>query len=257
MRTQIKRLSALPPRAQGFVLGFILAALVGAFVSAALSATSNTIRGCYERRGGELRIRKEGTSCKDGEIAISWNKKGRRGPQGEQGEPGLLSSFDSIEGLPCTRGGDSGTIALTYEPSGEAVMTCEVPSTGEVCGDGEATGAEACDDGNANGGDGCTDTCQVEVGYQCTGVPSVCQTACGDGVPAGAEACDDGNTVNGDGCSDVCTIEPSGGQCGDGFIDPAEECDDGGMNGGDGCSTACTVEAGWACTGQPSACTPI
>ncbi|MCB9619268.1 MAG: DUF4215 domain-containing protein [Sandaracinus sp.] len=83
-----------------------------------------------------------------------------------------------------------------------------------VCGDSLLRGTESCDDGDATAGDGCSDTCRVEPGYTCTGLPSVCTTRCGDGAVSGAEACDDGNTANGDGCSSTCVVE-SGYTCAD------------------------------------------
>ena len=43
-----------------------------------------------------------------------------------------------------------------------------------VCGDGSVDGPEACDDGNTLGGDGCSATCTVEVGFVCSGAPSMC-----------------------------------------------------------------------------------
>jgi cysteine-rich repeat protein len=46
------------------------------------------------------------------------------------------------------------------------------PST---CGDGELqTNHETCDDGNRANGDGCNQACQVEPGWICSGMPSVC-----------------------------------------------------------------------------------
>lgn len=42
------------------------------------------------------------------------------------------------------------------------------------CGDGLITATETCDDGDPEGGDGCSATCEVEAGWACTGVPSVC-----------------------------------------------------------------------------------
>lgn len=45
--------------------------------------------------------------------------------------------------------------------------------------------------------------------------------------------------------------------CGDGIIDPDESCDDGDLSPGDGCSSTCRVEAAYACSGEPSVCTPI
>ncbi len=54
------------------------------------------------------------------------------------------------------------------------------------CGNGTVVSPEQCDDGNGASGDGCSDTCLVEVPYQCTVTgPSVCtkqETFCSDGV---------------------------------------------------------------------------
>ena len=43
-----------------------------------------------------------------------------------------------------------------------------------ICGDGKITGTEDCDDKNTNAGDGCSSDCKFELGYTCSGVPSVC-----------------------------------------------------------------------------------
>ena len=78
-----------------------------------------------------------------------------------------------------------------------------------TCGNGILEGLEGCDDGNTLDGDGCTSTCEVELGFACTGEPSVCEFVgyCGDGVLQAGEECDDGNTLNGDGCSSTCLFE--------------------------------------------------
>jgi len=76
-----------------------------------------------------------------------------------------------------------------------------------ICGDGIVSGMEACDDGNLNVGDGCNATCNVEMGYACSGMPSVCGPVCGDGTKLGNEACDDGNLNSGDCCSSACALE--------------------------------------------------
>ncbi|MEO7330316.1 MAG: DUF4215 domain-containing protein [Minicystis sp.] len=65
---------------------------------------------------------------------------------------------------------------------------------------------EQCDDGNYVSGDGCSDTCDIELGYECTGIPSEC-FQCGDGKIQPPETCDDGNTADGDGCSRYCQLE--------------------------------------------------
>ncbi|MEI9940634.1 MAG: DUF4215 domain-containing protein [Pseudomonadota bacterium] len=123
------------------------------------------------------------------------------------------------------------------------------------CGDGVVADSEACDDGNAVDGDGCSTRCRLEIGFKCSGMPSVCShTTCGDNVKEGAESCDDGNAVPFDGCSSTCQTEPdcsmSGGcksACGDGLVID-EECDDGNVRDGDGCSSDCKLEAGFTCT---------
>jgi len=136
----------------------------------------------------------------------------------------------------------------------------------DVCGDGLATGPEACDDGDAMGGDGCDDACQIEPGYTCSGMPSVCTTACGDGILAGTEGCDDADQMSGDGCSATCAVEPGytcagspsvcvqNTGCGNGVVSPGEGCDDGNTVSGDGCNAACAVEGGFTCSGSPSLC---
>jgi cysteine-rich repeat protein len=120
----------------------------------------------------------------------------------------------------------------------------------EVCGDGVITGSEACDDNNTNPGDGCDASCQIELGWTCTGEPSVCEL-CGNGLIEGGEACDDFNTSPGDGCSATCQVEagwtcdgePSVCQlCGNGSIEGTEECDDFNTVGGDCCAADCTFE---------------
>src|ERR1051325_3071019 len=120
------------------------------------------------------------------------------------------------------------------------------------CGDGVVVLPELCDDGNATAGDGCSDTCKVELGFKCSGNPSVCTpTKCGDGKREGAEGCDDGNSVPYDGCSAECTSEPNctatngscASRCGDGIV-VGEACDDGNNLDGDGCSADCKMELG-------------
>jgi fibro-slime domain-containing protein len=125
------------------------------------------------------------------------------------------------------------------------------------CGDGVQVPPELCDDHNTMAGDGCSATCKVEIGWKCTGSPSVCtHTTCGDGVIEGTESCEDGNALPFDGCSEDCRSEPdcSGAsclsKCGDGIV-VGEACDDGNTVAGDGCSPTCTIEPGFTCTQPP------
>ena len=53
----------------------------------------------------------------------------------------------------------------------------DVPVT---CGNGELDAREACDDGNTAAGDGCSSACQVEPGFYCYDIPSVCIPLSGD-----------------------------------------------------------------------------
>jgi cysteine-rich repeat protein len=50
------------------------------------------------------------------------------------------------------------------------VGACTAPG----CGDGIVESGETCDDGNTIPGDGCSSTCTTEVGFTCTGMPSIC-----------------------------------------------------------------------------------
>ena len=146
-------------------------------------------------------------------------------------------------------------------------MVIDEDSVCGPCGDGIVLGSETCDDNNTIDADGCSSTCAIEVGWHCTGTPSVCLTECGDGAIAGSETCDDNNTIDADGCSSTCAIEvgwhcigtPSVclTECGDGVIVGSETCDDNNTIDADGCSAACTVEPGWQCSGQPSVCISI
>ncbi|HYC56756.1 MAG TPA: DUF4215 domain-containing protein [Candidatus Binatia bacterium] len=114
-------------------------------------------------------------------------------------------------------------------PSETAIATTTtVPETtttliGAVCGNSQVEGDEACDDAPpAESGDGCSSECTEEIGFDCTGSPSVCSSVCGDGIIVAGEECDD--------------------------APPADN--------GDGCSAQCAEEPGFTCVGQPSVCVP-
>jgi len=54
-----------------------------------------------------------------------------------------------------------------------------------VCGDGIIKAPETCDDTNLLSGDGCSAMCGIEVGFICSGTPSVCtpsESNCSDGL---------------------------------------------------------------------------
>ncbi len=200
-------------------------------------------------------------------------------------EPTLLTSGDESAGfiVPDDMAGKSVTVSVEADDNGVPVARGSakvLTKAGDIvtvvvdaariagCGDGVVDAPEACDDGNTGADDGCDGACEVELGWDCAGEPSVCQR-CGDGITEGTEGCDDANFDDGDGCS-ACHVDdgftcdtgavPSvcAPPCGDGIIGGAETCDDGGNDDGDGCSSACAVEAGWTCDGaEPTTCTPV
>jgi len=80
----------------------------------------------------------------------------------------------------------SATLADCYDGEAATQADCEAgglylstttavcDSVPASCGDGTIGGIESCDDGNTTAGDGCDSVCAVEVGYACSGEPSVC-----------------------------------------------------------------------------------
>jgi len=113
-----------------------------------------------------------------------------------------------------------------------------------ICGDGAIGGTENCDDMNTQGADGCSANCQVESGYICSGMPSVC----GD-----INEC----MTNNGGCSAnaMCTNMPGSRicTCNGGYIGDGVTCTDINEcmvnNGGCGASQTCVNTPGsFMCT---------
>lgn len=94
-----------------------------------------------------------------------------------------------------------GSYGIQVTNPGATVSNIVPFNVNSVCGDGATTGSEICDDGDSESGDGCSSTCQVESGYTCIGVPSICTLLCGNGVVDSGETCG----------------EPSLATCGSGF----------------------------------------
>ena len=113
--------------------------------------------------------------------------------------------------------------------------TCVEDLYVDACGNGYRMQLEECDDGNEFAGDGCSDTCSVELGWQCSGAserePDKCSVVCGDGRQLDAGCCD--SFVEADACSRECSA--------------IWGCDDGNLQDGDGCSKECSVESGYDC----------
>jgi len=161
----------------------------------------------------------------------------------------------------------------TTQPTSEKCFL----ATCTQCNNGKIEEGEACDDGNEAPEDGCSSDCtEIEPGWFCRNMPSIC-TTCGNGTWGDGgvnatdqtEACDDGNRpLDGDGCSTDCIVETNWNcsgtpsictKCGNVIIDTnlGEECEDDDEYpavGGDGCSDTCEIEAGWECYAAGEQC---
>jgi hypothetical protein len=120
-------------------LAIAAVALAGAAL-AAIPDGNGVIHACRKVNGGALRVVAKASACRSGERALAWNQRGAEGPtgpagpagpkgatgaQGPQGPAGPgLASFDSLEGLGCTIGGQAGAISIAYDDSGLAQIHC-------------------------------------------------------------------------------------------------------------------------------------
>jgi len=71
-----------------------------------------------------------------------------------------------------------------------------------ICGDLIISSLNECEDDNFHSGDGCTNKCQIEKGWDCVGIPSICREICGDKFIIGKEECDEKSDI----CTDKCLI---------------------------------------------------
>jgi hypothetical protein len=118
-------------------LALVLAAVAGvALAEVGIPGPGGVINACRKIEGGRLRAVSSVARCRSYERPLRWNVRGPvgpagpPGPAGPQGEPGPgLASFDALEGLPCTVGSRSGTIAIDYDAvSGDAHIRCVLPA---------------------------------------------------------------------------------------------------------------------------------
>ena len=141
-------------RSKIFVALAIAAVALAGAALAAIPDGNGVIHACRKLDGGALRAVAKASACRSGERALAWNQQGPRGatgpagprgpagqpgPAGETGAPGPqgppgpgLTSFDSLAGLGCTIGGQAGAIAIAYDGSGLAQITCVLGGGGSA-----------------------------------------------------------------------------------------------------------------------------
>jgi hypothetical protein len=95
-------------RAVALVTALVVALACGGAALAVGGSAADTIKGCYKKSTGDLRVLKSGASCKSSELAISWNKDG---PKGAAGAPGAKGA----DGAPGAKG-DTGATGPQGEP---------------------------------------------------------------------------------------------------------------------------------------------
>ena len=114
------------------VMAFIaLVFAMGGFAVAAIPGPDGTIKGCYKKNKGTLRVISHTKKCKKSERTLTWNQKGQAGAQGQQGSQGLqgASGQDATKLFAYIR--DSGTAVVHYgsgvtdvtDPAGDNAYT--------------------------------------------------------------------------------------------------------------------------------------
>jgi hypothetical protein len=125
------------------VCALAVAACAGvALAEAGIPGPDGVIHACRKIDGGRLRAVASVSQCRVTERTLKWNVQGRPGPAGAtgpvgppgpagpQGPPGPgIESFEDLEGLACTLGANTGTIAIDYDLlTGDAHIRCVVPA---------------------------------------------------------------------------------------------------------------------------------
>jgi hypothetical protein len=108
--------------------GAILAGAAGVSYATGLAtrdAPSAVIDGCYQSKIGTLRIIDPSTQhCQASETPIQWNQTGPPGLPGAKGDPGVVSSLDALNGVPCSLNALTGqTMISTSVPFNGAALT--------------------------------------------------------------------------------------------------------------------------------------
>jgi len=74
----------------GFLLMLAVLVTVGGVAYASIPSSDGTIRACYQKENGQLRIVGKASDCRNSELAISWNEKGIQGVAGAAGAQGPM-----------------------------------------------------------------------------------------------------------------------------------------------------------------------
>src|SRR5580765_8137512 len=101
----------------GGVTVVLVALVVGAGAAFAKIGAGGTVNGCYEKRGGMLRVIDPSAKCKASEVALAWNQAGAQSPKGDAGPAGPAGARgDNGSAGPQGPKGDAGPVG----PKGEA-----------------------------------------------------------------------------------------------------------------------------------------
>jgi hypothetical protein len=144
-------------RAVALVTALVVALACGGAALAVGGSAADTIKGCYKKSTGDLRVLKSGASCKSSELAISWNKDG---PKGAAGAPGAKGA----DGAPGAKG-DTGATGPQGEPGAKGA-------------DG-ATGAKGDNNALVGGGAAFVDPAETTGYVGLTGAQNVAAAAAG------------------------------------------------------------------------------
>lgn len=130
----------------------------------------------------------DGSPCEDGDLCTLMDTcqmgacfAGLPTVCSAQDQCHLAGMCDSLTGVCSNPAATNGTICFSNNATGACSMGMCI-----ACGDGLIHGAESCDDGNQSTNDGCAPSCEVEIGFACSGTPSVCcSTTCQNNLECG------------------------------------------------------------------------
>jgi cysteine-rich repeat protein len=132
---------------------------------------------CYRREGGEVTLFDSTGTANRAALTTSYDTHATSA----SAVPGAAGVYDV--GF-CASQPD-GVLPIAVRDVTGWVMVTVAP---QHCGNALLNAGEACDDGDNASGDGCAASCDVEIGYACSGQPSLCVSTCGDGVVNVGEA---------------------------------------------------------------------